>query len=426
MGILSFFRKSKADQSDKLYYQGIRFKSAKNKHLRLYFESQFTPDIEEDDLNYLTHIFEQKTYLLFGFHYSIINYMNTDNFLKDTYEKLVDTNYRELKNLNITHKFLDNQEMTTHIFNYKIVTNLDFEYKICRVNFWAQKSPEIGEEINISPKVMENIKTTDEIQIYNFLSDNTNLVYFVLKLVFEQFSKSVHKLVVYQIGMKTIDEPIFTFLASYIRNNKKIDSFCLYGRTLGQFRHLKPLLEDQKDDKDEKMENEIHNVQHIFNLYQVLIKKENLIELRLILFLTHYNFTMLSMVLYNNQKLRFLEIRNIITRDMEPELDYSFEYFITKGNIQLIKVLKYPRGNFKDLYLNSPYLMTRSNLSNFCEELQKKYNDNEMEDLKNIYFDKNKNKFSFGNEDDDDDDDDDIYPDLSYLYNSKFFSKIKI
>ena len=69
MGILSFFRKSKADQSDKLYYQGIRFKSAKNKHLRLYFESQFTPDIEEDDLNYLTHIFEQKTYLLFIFHY---------------------------------------------------------------------------------------------------------------------------------------------------------------------------------------------------------------------------------------------------------------------------------------------------------------------------------------------------------------------
>ncbi len=111
-----------------------------------------------------------------------------------------------------------------------------------------------------------------------------------------------------------------------------------------------------------------------------------------------------------------------------PELDYSFEYFITKGNIQLIKVLKYPRGNFKDLYLNSPYLMTRSNLSNFCEELQKKYNDNEMEHLKNIYFEKNKNKFSFGNEDDDDDDDDDddIYPDLSYLYNSKFFSKIKI
>ena len=108
------------------------------------------------------------------------------------------------------------------------------------------------------------------------------------------------------------------------------------------------------------------------------------------------------------------------------ELDYSFEYFITKGNIQLIKVLKYPRGNFKDLYLNSPYLMTESNLSNFCEELQKKYNDNDMEHLKNIYFDKNKNKFSFGNEDDDDDDDDDIYPDLSYLYNSKFFSKIKI
>ncbi len=34
--------------------------------------------------------------------------------------------------------------------------------------------------------------------------------------------------------------------------------------------HLKPLLEAQKDDKDE---NEINNVQHLFNLYQGLIKK---------------------------------------------------------------------------------------------------------------------------------------------------------
>ena len=107
-----------------------------------------------------------------------------------------------------------------------------------------------------------------------------------------------------------------------------------------------------------------------------------------------------------------------------PESGYSFEYFITKSNIKLIKVLKFPRGNFKNLYLNSPYLMTKSDLSEFCNQLQEKYN--EMEDLKESNFEKNKNKSSFGNEDDDHDDDDDIYPDVSYLYNSKFFSKIKI
>lgn len=318
-------KKNKADKTDMLYRQGIRFESAKDKHLRLYFESQYNSDLEEDDLDYLTHIFEQKTYSLFGSHYSIINYINTDSFLKDTYDKLVDTSYKELKDIKINHQYLDNQEMTTHIFNYKIITSLTKEYKICRVNFWAQKSPDLDKEMNISPKIMENIKTTNELQIYNFLGDDTNLIYFVLKLVFEKFTKSVTTLRVYQIGLKSIDENIFTFLASYLKKNNQITSFAFCGRSLGQFRHLKPLLEDQPDDRDEKMEGEIHNTQHLFNLYQVLIKKTNLIELRLILFLESYNFCMLGMVLQNNTDLKILEVRNMITKPRETDLDYTFK-----------------------------------------------------------------------------------------------------
>ena len=320
-------KKNKADKTDMLYRQGIRFESAKDKHLRLYFESQFTDDIEEDDLNYLQHIFEQKTYSLFGSHYSIINTINTDSFLKDTYEKLVDTEYKELKNIKITHKFLDNQEMTTHIFNYKIITYEFEEEKICRVNYWAQKNQDIQEDINISPKILENIKTTNEIQIYNFLSDNTSLIYFVLKLVFEKYSKSVKKLIIYQIGLKTIDENLFTFVASYLRKNPNITNFALCGRSRGQFHHLKANLDDpsKDDDRNEKLEQDIHNMQHIFNLYQVLIKKTNLIELRLILFLNHYNFCMLGQVLQNNTNLKILEVRNMITKDRENDLDYTFK-----------------------------------------------------------------------------------------------------
>ena len=44
-----------------------------------------------------------------------------------------------------------------------------------------------SENINIRPKILENIKTMNEIQIFNFLSDDTNLIYFVLKLVFEKY-----------------------------------------------------------------------------------------------------------------------------------------------------------------------------------------------------------------------------------------------
>jgi hypothetical protein len=320
-------KKNKADKTDMLYRQGIRFESAKDKHLRLYYESQFNTDIEEDDLEYLQHIFEQKTYSLFGSHYSIINYINTDSFLKDTYEKLVDTNYKESKDIKITHKFLDNQEMTTHIFNYKIITYEEIEYKICRVNYYAEKNHDIGENINISPKILENIKTTNEIQIYNFLSDDTSLIYFVLKLVFEKYSKSVKKLNIYQIGLKTIDESLFTFVASYLRKNPNIECFSLCGRSIGQFHHLKKKLEDDPiiDDRNEKMAQEIHNMQHIFNLYQVLIKKTNLIELRLILFLNHYNFCMLGLVLQNNTNLKVLEVRNMINKDRDNDLDYTFK-----------------------------------------------------------------------------------------------------
>ena len=334
MGILSFLckKKSKADQTDTLSRQGIIFDDAKSKHLRLYFESQFSQDMEEDDMEYLKHIFEQKTRLLFGSNYSIINYINTDSFLKETFEKLIDTNYQELSKIKITEKFLDNQEMTTHIFNYKIITYLDKEEKICRVNFWAQKTQGLNEnELNINPYIIEKIKSTNEIQIFNFLSENTNLIYFVLKLVFEKYLEEIRddkrklkSIRIYQIGMKTIDETMFTILASFLKKNKQIERVSINARSLGEFRHLKPLLEEQPDDRDEKMESEIHNMQHIFNLYQVLIKFDNLIELRLIVFLTHYNLVMLSQTIYNNQKLRILEVRNVLMKDMDNELDYCF------------------------------------------------------------------------------------------------------
>ena len=38
----------------------LYLKVKKNKYLLLYFENQFTPDIKEEDLNYLIHIFEIK------------------------------------------------------------------------------------------------------------------------------------------------------------------------------------------------------------------------------------------------------------------------------------------------------------------------------------------------------------------------------
>ena len=55
------------------------------------------------------------------------------------------------------------------------------------------------------------------------------------------------------------------------------------------------------------------------------MKKSNLIELRLIIFLNHYNFCMLGLVLQNNTYLRVLEVRNMIRKDRNNDLDYTFK-----------------------------------------------------------------------------------------------------
>lgn len=332
MGILAIkkmlsvfgFGKTKADQEKILIKQGVKFNGAKNKHLRLYFEAQFTPDLEEDDLDYLTLIFMQKTYLLFGSYYSLLSPLNVDTFLKETFDKLVDTRYRELHERTISHKFKDNPEMLAHIFNYKVTTYTYDEYKVCRVNYWAQKSNDIAEDFNISPKVMQEIKSTNEIEIYNLLKENTNLIFFILNKVFEAYSKTVTKVKIYQIGIKSIDESVFTFLASYVKSNPKITTICLINKPIKELKHLKNILE-QTDDSNEKLEGEIHNVQHIFNLYQVMMKKSNILELRIMLFLTHYNFSMLAMVLKNNQEMKILHVRNINTRDRDQDLDYTYK-----------------------------------------------------------------------------------------------------
>ena len=256
--------------------------------------------------------------------YNIINLKDNDNSLKDEFENIVDKYFKELKNMRIDHKFIDNQKMNTDIFNYKILTYEYEEYKICRVNYWARNNFNMSEYINISPKILENIKTTNEIKIY-YKSNNSSLIYYVLNLCFEKFSRSATKLRIYHIGLKYIDKVLFTLVASYLSKNPKIDTFCLCGRSLGQFKHLKDQLEDPtKDDRNEKMEREIYDMERILNLYQVLMKKTNLVELRLIIFLDRSNFCMLGAVLKNNTNLRILEVRNVISKDEDKEIDLGY------------------------------------------------------------------------------------------------------
>ena len=100
-----------------------------------------------------------------------------------------------------------------------------------------------------------------------------------------------------------------SYLWFHISEKPKYRHFCPLWEVGGKFHYLKAKMEDpeKEDDKNEKLEHEIYNMQHIFNLYQALIKKTNLIELILILFIKHYNFYMLGLVLQNNTNLKVLE-----------------------------------------------------------------------------------------------------------------------
>lgn len=326
-----FLKKKKIDQTDALSQQGIKFASAKDKHLRLYYQSQFYNDLETDDMEFLPHIFEQRTYLLFGSNYSIINLINTEHFLYKIYNRIIEIEYSKIDKTNITKKYMDSHEMSKDFFNFKVITNMFKEYKICRVNYWVQKIEVPTGEVNISPKIIEMVKATDEIQLYNFLRNNTGQIFFVLNKVFEEYGEMVTKLVLYQIGMKTIDENLFTILAEYINKNRKLTSVCIYGISKSELTHLRRGDKYAKKElEDEKLEADIQNVQHLFNLYQVLINKDNLVELRLILFMNQYNFAMLALILKNNTGIRKLQIRNAIKKSMEPEIDYTFKEMNTK------------------------------------------------------------------------------------------------
>ena len=249
--------------------------------------------------------------------------INKDN----PFDKLLDKYYKKIKDIKITNNYLHDKEMIQNMFNYKIITYKYYEYKICRFNFLGQiyTNQDFPENININPKIIENVKTTHEIQIYNFVPEDTKFIYFILKLFFERYSKSVTKLIFYLIGLKTLDDSLFTVLASYLINSENIDTLVLYKKYKRKLPHLCQLLTSKEIEEEKKEEThyKINNFEHILNLYNVLIRKTNLIELRLVIFLDHYHFCLLGLVLKNNINLNILDIKNISNKE-EYNLDNSF------------------------------------------------------------------------------------------------------
>jgi hypothetical protein len=357
------------EQEKALEKEGVKFKSSNNKTRRLYFESQFSIDMEEDDIYYMNHIFELKVFLYFHQFYDKSHLIDTEEFLNETFDKLVDIRFSQLKECEIVESKQDIQsnklsqsnrsssndkmisirrismdnipnvnefdEYLNKIFSFKhFYSNNGKNHNICIVNEFIQKFQDFPNSIDLPMDLVNKIKLTKELQIYNLLNDNTNIIYFALKKVLEVYmnNEELNKIQIFQVGLKTIDEAMYTIVADFLNRHPNITSVCFIGKTLKDIKHLADKLfveyeGNENQDREEKLENEIHNDQHFFNFFQVLSKRTNLIELRILFFLDHYNFTMLSYVVLHNPNLKILQLRNMIIKEneMERELDFAFK-----------------------------------------------------------------------------------------------------
>lgn len=333
MGSRQTYRK---DIDSEYEQAAIRFTHANNKSLRLYFQSQFTPEMEDEDLMYLNHIFEIKVYLFFHRHYNTWHLMDTQKFLDETFEKNIETIFNEIKGLEILESETDeNQdEVVDDYFSFQKHRANEIDYTTCRINYFLHVLKEISPTIELSAEFRSKIQMTRELEIYSLLNDNSNVIYFVLKRIYESYNQELRKIVIYQVGLKTIDELMYTILASFLNKMPMINSVCVVEKTIRQLKHL-DLANEGEFENDERMENPIINRQHLFNFYQSLSARTNLLELRVLFFLTDYNFVMLSHVILLNKDLKILQVRNVSTKDTESmgkDLDFTYYELLCMGD----------------------------------------------------------------------------------------------
>ena len=313
---------------------GIKFVNPNNKSLRLYYQSQFRSDMEEEDYKFLFHIFEIKVFLFFHKHYDLKNLIDTRKFLEETYELNVNTIFGDLKELEIIQN--DNyeaDEIFTDYFDFCYKKSNNQSYNICVINYYLKNLTEINPCINLTSEIQEQIDMTTELEIYTLLNNNTNIVYFVLKRVFEMCNPKLKKLTIFQVGLRTIDELLYTVLAHYIRFKPELESICVIEKTSKGLKHIELPFDEDIYLNEEKLENPIINRQHFFNFFQSLTAKTNLIELRILFFVNDYNFIMLSQVLLLNKNLKILQVRNVSNKEIKfRELDFGYNELTQMGD----------------------------------------------------------------------------------------------
>ena len=190
---------------------------------------------------------------------------------------------------------------------------------------------ELSNPLRINEELIDILSGITSVKFYIKLNYNTNLLWLILNKVLKMFSPNVERFTVYQVGLSTIDEEMYTILADFFNTDKKIHSIKIKTKSIEEFNKEDPLNTSQADDM--KILSNIQNKQHFFNFYQILNKKTHLTEINIMLFLTEYNLILLTDVIRNNPLIEKIAIRNMIyASSYAPyELDFGFGFYQNLG-----------------------------------------------------------------------------------------------
>jgi len=240
--LISIFKKQRIEE-DEFVLEGLKFTPVNNKTLRLYFERQFsnTKDYyEEEDIPYINHIFELKVKLFYNSHYDKSNLINFHNQLQKDLDKYPGKGIMKdlvIEESDETDPFL----LELCHFNY-FTTEPDFDirYKCLKLNENLKIKDNIFENINnlsISEMLIDQIKTTDSVDL--FIRQNRNPIFFLfaIKKIIEPYATNIHKIKIYQVNFSIIDQDIYVMLADFLKDKREITIIKLIGKTIEEIAH---------------------------------------------------------------------------------------------------------------------------------------------------------------------------------------------
>src|SRR6185437_14760473 len=149
-------------------------------------------------------------------HYNTSNLLDTKIFLAETFHNLIETQFKLISEIEVTqlnttiHNKYHNFYQDVFHFERKTTHNGE-DYNTCIINYKLLHLKDINfKHLEVNNDLIEEIAITKELKIYALLNDNSSLIYLVLKKFFEPWSKCLSKIIIYQVGLRTVDEAMYT------------------------------------------------------------------------------------------------------------------------------------------------------------------------------------------------------------------------